>query len=351
MVVNVQEPNALVSVHIAEDRVPARFSPVLFDSATGISQNLRSSPVFRFRSGAAPGSRRSFDVLLGDSTLPAVTVSSPNGGESVIAGFPTTVRFRSADSTGVLRHHVYFLTAPSATPFLIDSTGGADTAVVWTPSVATTTGRIVVVALDSVLNEGADTSDASFTVLAGDSVSRVLNPQWNFLSVPLLQTDMSPAGIFQDDLGSAPTMYGFRPSLNSYFFPDTLTLGQGYWLLAGPSGGTVDAVGAPQSLVHRSLEQGWNIIGNPFPLPFLRTALRFTDGLTVKTVGEAADAGWVRDLLYGFNGASYVIELSSLGVWNAYWLEVLLGGISVRYDIGLNSSPAGPAPAPPASSR
>jgi hypothetical protein len=336
--VRTSSPGADVAFHAEEDRIPPAFRPVLYDSTAGVVQDLRAVPVVRYVSPSPAGTPRSFDILLGDSTRPSTAVVSPNGGETLTTGFPVTVRFRSSDSSGVLRHIVYFQESPLAPPQLIDSTGGADTALAWTPPVVTGSGRLVVVAVDSVLNAAADTSDAPFTVTAGDSVARALTPQWNFVSVPLLQTDMTPAGIFADDLGSAPTMFAFRPSTNSYTFPDTLRLGQGYWLLASAPGGVVDAVGTPRTQVVAPTERGWNIIGNPFPVPFLRTALRLTDGSTTRTIEDAAAAGWVRDLLYGFNGTGYVIELSSLAVWNAYWLEVLVPGINVHFDVQLNSS-------------
>jgi hypothetical protein len=152
------------------------------------------------------------------------------------------------------------------------------------------------------------------------------------IGVPVLQTDMTPQGIFADDFGAAPIdVFGFSP-INGYVVPDTLRLGHGYWLRT-LSAQVIDAVGTAQASTSILLQLGWNIIGNPFPAPLQKSSLRFTDGVTTKTMSEAESAGWLTNLLYGFNGAAYVQENLTLAVWNGYWLRTLVPSISILYDL------------------
>jgi hypothetical protein len=151
------------------------------------------------------------------------------------------------------------------------------------------------------------------------------------IGVPVLQTDMSPQGVFADDLGGSPVhIFGFDP-ISGYTIPDTLRLGEGYWLRT-QLGQVIDAVGMAQAVVTLPLPLGWSIIGNPFPAPFQKSLLRFTDGVTTKTITEAQVAGWLVNRLYGFDGNGYVEENQSLAVWNGYWLRTLVANLEIVYD-------------------
>jgi hypothetical protein len=321
-----------VNLIFTEDRIPRQFTPILYDVAAGTYQELRANPVYSYTSPPTPGVARDFLLLMGDSTKPSTTIVAPNGGEVLVVGIPGTIRWSSADSSGLLRHFIYY-TLDGMPPFtFLDSTDGQDTSYVWTPTDASLNGLVRVVTIDSVLNTTADTSDAPFTIVAGDSVAYATHAGWNMIGIPVLQTDMSPHGVFADDFGTAPiTLFRFN-AITGYGTPDTLRLGEGYWLRT-PTAQTVDAVGTAQALVTRPLSLGWNMVGNPFPAPLQRSRLRFTDGSTTKTITEAQIAGWVTNALYGFDGNGYVQENQSLAVWNGYWMRTLVPNLSIVFDL------------------
>jgi predicted lipoprotein with Yx(FWY)xxD motif len=322
-----------VNLVFTEDRLPAQFTPVLYRIGSGWYQDLRKMPVYSYTASSTPGEPHELLLLLGDSTKPAVSIAAPNGGEVLVSGFPYTIRWNASDSSGLLRHYLY-VTLDGAPPYtLIDSTSGQSNSYVWTPSNAAINAFIRIITIDSVLNVNSDTSDASFTIVAGDSIAYTTFAGWNMIGVPTLQTDMSPRGIFSDDFGGNPiNVYGFNP-ITGYVVPDTLRLGAGYWLRT-PSALAIDAVGAPQPTVSFSLHTGWNMIGNPFPAPLPKSMLRFTDGVTTKTINEAQSAGWLIDVVYGFTSAGYVQENVSLAVWNGYWMRTLIPNISILYNLG-----------------
>jgi hypothetical protein len=183
------------------------------------------------------------------------------------------------------------------------------------------------------MNEETDISNHTFWILATNSTAYSALAGWNLISVPIQQTDMSPAGVFGDDY-SVP-YYTFQYSAaGGYSVPLTLNMGQGYWL-GSNSAQEVDAVGTPLSTVDRALTNGFNIIGNPYVVPILMSNLRFTNGVDTKTWAEAVTATWLNNALYGFNGTSYFFESTSLGVWKGYWIPMMASGITIQYRTGL----------------
>lgn len=326
------ETNSFVGLVFTEDRFPQRFTPVLYDNVTGTYQDARSNPVLTYTSPSTAGEARDLLLLLGDSTKPSVSIVTPNGGEVLVVGYPYTIQWNASDSSGLLRHYLYY-TLDSLQPYmLIDSTIGQNTSYMWSPQQASMNAFFRIVTVDSVLNMNADTSDAPFTITAGDSVAYTTYPGWNMVAVPTLQTDMSPQGIFGDDLSPPIFVFGFNPT-TGYTAPDTLRLGVGYWLRTLASS-VIDAVGTVQPSVSRPLFLGWNMIGNPFPAPFPKSMLKFTDGVMIKSITEAESAGWLQGLLYGFNGSLYVQENVALAVWNGYWIRTLVPNITILYDLG-----------------
>lgn len=326
------ETNAFVGLVFTEDRFPQRFTPVLYDGVSGTYQDVRSNPVLTYTSPSTAGETRDLLFLLGDSTKPSVSIVAPNGGEVLVVGYPYTIQWNASDSSGLLRHYLYY-TFDSLQPYiLIDSTIGQNTSYLWSPQQASISALFRIVTVDSVLNMNADTSDAPFTITAGDSVAYTTFAGWNMIGVPTLQTDMSPQGIFGDDLNPPISVFGFNPA-TGYTAPDTLRLGTGYWLRT-PSSSVIDAVGTVQASVSRPLFVGWNMIGNPFPAPFSKALLKFTDGVTVKTLAEAASAGWLQGILYGFNGTFYIQENVALAVWNGYWIRIFVPNITILYTLG-----------------
>ena len=255
---------------------------------------------------------------------------TPNGGEYLVVGSPYNITWSSSDGTGVLRHYIYYSGTGAAPYTLLDSVNGATLSYAWTPLSAAGVASIKVTARDSVMNEETDISDNSFVVLTSGSVAYSAAAGWNLVSVPMLQGAMTPAAVFGDDYGATPYFtFQFSPTLG-YSIPTTLNMGQGYWL-GSNSPQAIDAVGTALSSASLPLVSGFNIIGNPFATDMDVADLAFTDGVDTFGIAAAATAGWLSNVLYGYNGVSYYLESSTLEYWKGYWVPMLVNGKTAVY--------------------
>jgi hypothetical protein len=109
----------------------------------------------------------SFTIAAPDTTAPAVTVTSPNGGESWAAGSVHNITWTATDNEGVTSVDLYYSTDGGLTLTLI-AAGVANTgSYAWTvPNAATANGFVKVVAHDGSGNIGQDLSNAAFTITA-----------------------------------------------------------------------------------------------------------------------------------------------------------------------------------------
>ncbi len=104
-------------------------------------------------------------VHIPNTTGPTVRVTYPNGGESIVANVPVTVRWTATDPSGVALARLYLSLDGGATyaPVALDiePTGSFE----WfPPNRPTTQARFRVVALDFLSNPGEDQSDGVFSI-------------------------------------------------------------------------------------------------------------------------------------------------------------------------------------------
>jgi hypothetical protein len=118
-----------------------------------------------------------------DTTPPSVTVTQPNGGETLASGSFYTITWTASDNVGVASQDVFFSADGGITfePIATALPGGRRSHNWTVPSTGTTLGRIKVVARDAAGNQASDTSDYNFTiaVLPGDPIPptvQVLSP-------------------------------------------------------------------------------------------------------------------------------------------------------------------------------
>jgi hypothetical protein len=103
------------------------------------------------------------DTTVSDTTLPTVTVISPNGGESWNAGSSHLIVWSQSDNVGVTDNEVSYSIDNGATWDPIWS--GLDTSYSWiVPNTPSTFTLVKVVARDSAGNSSADTSDGVFAI-------------------------------------------------------------------------------------------------------------------------------------------------------------------------------------------
>ncbi len=152
---------------------------------------------------------------------------------------------------------------------------------------------------------------------------------WQLVSPPLVQFDMTARGLYGDDMPFPPSMYAY--SGGAYSSTDTLISGRGYWAYQSANA-AVDAAGSSPDTAAIPLTSGWNLTGNPFDIPcVIPTMIRFVRGAETKTLAEASMAGWFSTGFFGFNGSAYTLAASSLEVWNGYWINAALPGITMLF--------------------
>ena len=109
-----------------------------------------------------------------DLLAPTVTVTSPNGGEVLIAGANANLAWNASDNVGVTSVDLLLSRNGDDGPFDPIATGIANSGSYNWPVVApyTSTALLRVVAHDAAANSGDDASDAVFSVLATTGIDR-----------------------------------------------------------------------------------------------------------------------------------------------------------------------------------
>lgn len=136
------------------------------------------------------------EVSSTDLTPPAVTVTSPNGGEVLLAGAGASLTWSAADNVGVTAVDVLLSRSGAAGPFETLASGLANSGSFgWTVTAPyTSTALLRVVAHDAAGNAGADTSDAPFAILATSGVDR--GPATALALAPVFPNPMRSGGTF-----------------------------------------------------------------------------------------------------------------------------------------------------------
>jgi hypothetical protein len=126
-----------------------------------------------------------------DIIPPAVTVLDPNGGERLAGGgSPYTIRWDASDDVGIVTTAVLFSTDGGATYPNTLASGTLGSSWEWdVPDVDEPACRIKVVCLDAAGNQGADESDADFTL---ESIAGLAGEQGRPVEVMLMQNRPSP---------------------------------------------------------------------------------------------------------------------------------------------------------------
>ncbi len=102
----------------------------------------------------------------GDTQAPAVTLTSPNGGEGWAGGSGYAVAWTATDNVGVTSVDLFYRDGESsAWTMIARGLGNTGTFLWFVPSTPTTGARIRAVAYDAAGNQGADMSDALFTII------------------------------------------------------------------------------------------------------------------------------------------------------------------------------------------
>lgn len=96
----------------------------------------------------------------------------------------------------------------------------------------------------------------------GGPITRTFSLQlfqgWNLVSVPVVMDNMSTASVF-----SSATVYAYDPSSGTFYTPDTISPGVGYFVFT-ITPDTRNLNGIPIDTLEKTLTAGWNAIGTPW---------------------------------------------------------------------------------------
>ncbi|MFZ1946080.1 MAG: S8 family serine peptidase [bacterium] len=102
-----------------------------------------------------------------DTQPPVVTVTAPNGGETLNVGATFTIAWTATDDRGVAQTSIYYSYDGGTTYNFITNIAGNPASYAWTvPNTPSTQCLVRVYAYDAASNQGSDTSNAVFTIQA-----------------------------------------------------------------------------------------------------------------------------------------------------------------------------------------
>jgi hypothetical protein len=202
-------------------------------------------------------------------------------------------------------------------------------------------GHVVAVTVTSSLTNRTRTVEASFRM-----APKVLPAGFHMVSLPyrLASAGASPDSVFgrqpyrlaryapedqqyalfDSSIGLTDARAGFNPPQTGL---PANPAGLGYWLrLVAPT--TLSLNGDPilDAEYRIPVSQGWAMIGDPFVFPVPLGAARVEAGGSSLTMAEAVAAGWVRPVVYRFDGSEgYITQGTTdarLNPWESLWIQV-----------------------------
>lgn len=153
-------------------------------------------------------------------------------------------------------------------------------------------------------------------LVVGDSLTKTVNQGWTLWGVPLAPYDSVIVNNLADNLTDWVS-YDYVDG--GYSFNGALSAGKGYWL-GTSTPATLDVKGEilPNNQ-QIGVTAGWNLISNPLVISLAKSMLNFSDTSGTKSWAEAVQAGWITDVLYGWNGIG-LTPADILSPWEGYWL-------------------------------
>jgi hypothetical protein len=202
-------------------------------------------------------------------------------------------------------------------------------------------GHIVAATAASSLTGRTRRVEASFQI-----TPRILPPGFYMFSVPytLPSSGSAPGTVFS---GHPFRMARYAPEIQQYalfessggladarasFNPPSTGLarnpaGLGYWLrVLEPTRLTLNGDPVLDAEYRVPVSRGWAMIGDPFVFPVALGAAHVEAGGSALTMAQAVAAGWIRPVVYRFNGSDgYHTEATTdarLNPWESLWVQV-----------------------------
>ncbi|MBE0570637.1 MAG: Omp28-related outer membrane protein [Ignavibacteriaceae bacterium] len=228
----------------------------------------------------------------------SITVTSPNGGEFILAGSNSTITWTAENTDSVKIEY----TTDSGVSWNQITVGCLNTGSFnWdVPNVSSNNCSIRIANLNNELN--FDESDNSFTIYR---VQFNVYSGWNLVSIPILSNNMSKSFLFPTAISP---VYAYN---NGYYTVDTLLNGESYWVKFN-SNETISLHG--NFIIENTINvsSGWNMIG-----PFDNT-------IDVNSI-ITQPPNLLASPFYGFGSGYY--NANELEPGSGYWIKTNTSGI------------------------
>ncbi|PKK85004.1 MAG: hypothetical protein CVT49_00235 [candidate division Zixibacteria bacterium HGW-Zixibacteria-1] len=161
---------------------------------------------------------------------------------------------------------------------------------------------------------------------------------YRIIGVPIAVSNHSVATVFDDDLGTYDTkqwrLAGYDaaadPVYEEHTAAEQVYPGAGYWLIArgGKTYGSAGTCVRPnfeyggQQYYRVPLDQGWNLLANPFAFNIAWGDVLFDDNGTIK--GHAVDV--LDDVIYSYTGRAYD-TVSGIRAWEGVFVNIKKTGV------------------------
>jgi hypothetical protein len=279
-----------------------------------------------------PGSieRLRLDVMVGDSTAPAVQFLEPVEPMASVAGSSVRIRAILNDGSGLDSIRLSFVDRIAGTaqtvPVGVDSL--ADLNWPLPDRLLSDSTLFEIEAVDAMGNRKIAVS-ANVRIVP-DTARHVFDAGWHLMSTPLEPFD--PRWSMTAGAASADSAYAYTFARRAgYIRAESLEVGRGYFLgLLRPRNISVTGLRSVDSAA-TALASGFVLVGSPRHDPTPLSRLMFQRAGTERSHTDAINAGWVGAGLYGFDhttGSYY--DADTLHAWQGYWLPVLEEGVSFR---------------------
>ena len=184
------------------------------------------------------------------------------------------------------------------------------------------------------IDSGQSITGVNVTILEMEIPTSVLQQGWNMVSVPCDPVPSDPVSLFGDDINPFYTntynsnIWWWSEVNSSYWIPDEIENGYGYWIRAWEDSTEIDAEGdlvtesvsfvLTNSADYYLMQHGFHMLGNPYVYPITFDDNSFDRGPGI----QPWCAVWDHDIhnyeihLYNDN---FVID-----PWKAYWIQTVV---------------------------
>ena len=178
----------------------------------------------------------------------------------------------------------------------------------------------------------SDTDQVAIMAYSGTprTISHFFDGGWQMISVPLHCVPDAATLVIGDDV-DAP-LWWWNAASGLYEEGGQVSPVHGYWLYIPHGGATIDVTGCDVTwdVTINLSPAGWHQIGTPWN--YNKTDIEVTHGAVTKTWDEAVSAGWVADVLYGYDGSAY-FSAETLTPWMGYWAKALVDDLGLKLSI------------------